>query len=370
MRNKLALALLMTALITIPAFTLDITGTPPTFAGGTPQEVQELNEESALTFNKVLDKLRSDVGGINTKPEEFIKAWGDAGIFASHGATQRAYGGYKIIAVTVGSMIGLRFPGSPFSIMDDLDSLAGKLNEEQDKKVGINLQMLNIHIGVNTSKFLLNNLYLGVQFGFMKLDNLIEGFNFDTFSLGMTLNYQLIAPKTLSNGMFVWRGLNMGTGFIYQESKINYDLVLGSYTHGFTTSGGVSGDITIDPTLSIDTKVNTYVVPVELTTAVRLFWFLNIPLGLGFDLGFGKSDVKINANGRINANLNTSAEHLHTDHPGSFSINAGGDMAPSLFNLKLMTGIGLSIGPAVLDVPITFYLDNGYSVGVSLGLVW
>lgn len=360
----------MTAFITAPAPVpaMDVTGTPPVF-GGTDPVVQELNNELAAAFNMILDDLRADVGGIKAKPEDFIKAWGDAGVFASHGATQRAYGGYKLVAVTAGPMIGLRLPGSPFNIMDELNSMTGKLNNEQDKKLGVNPQLLNIYVGVNTSKFLLKDLYLGLRFGFMKLDNLIEGFSFDNFSMGAMVNYQLAAPKTLANGMLVWRGVNVGTGFIYQETKINYGLGLGSYTQDFAAAG-INGNITIEPNLSLDMKVNTYVVPVELTTAVRLLWFLNIPLGLGFDLGFGKSDVRLGINGRINANIDYTGEHLHTDHPGNLSISAGGDMAPSVFNLKLMTGIGINIGPAVLDIPVTFYLDNGFSAGVSLGFIW
>jgi hypothetical protein len=74
--------------------------------------------------------------------------------------------------------------------------------------------------------------------------------------------------------------------------------------------------------------------------------------------------------GASTPNRNTLAEHLYTEHSGNLSVSAGGDMAPSVFNMKLMTGIGLNIGPAVIDVPVTFYLDNGYSVGVSLGFIW
>jgi len=379
MQNKIVLALLMTALITTSAFAqyIKVDGEAPIVKAApgssfTQTQIDDINTAFRTSFTTALNGLNNELKDIKAKPEEFIKAWGDAGIFASHGATQRAYGGYKTFAVTVGPMVGLRLPGSPFTIMDDLDNLTDKLKEEQDIKLGFNPQMLNVNVGINTSKFLLKDLYLGLHFGFMKVDTPIEGspFSFSNFSLGVTANYQLVAPKTLAKGLLVWRGVNVGSGFIYQGTKISYGLGLEPFKGGDFTSQGISGKIIIDPTLTLDMNINTFVIPIEVTTAVRLLWFLNIPLGVGVDLGFGKSDIRVGMKGDIYPEYSTSAGDLVTDIPGYLSLSAGGDMPPSFFNFKIMTGVGLNFGPVIIDIPVTLYLDDGYSVGVSVGFIW
>jgi len=363
MRNKLVLALLMMALVTSSAFTLDVKGHAPKFQEDRPETVY-INQMLADAFNDALNGLKEDLKDINPKPEELIKSWGDAGVFASHGATQRAYGGYKHFAVTVGPMVGLRLPGSPFTIMDEMDGMLDKLSDEQDMRLGFNPQIFNINAGVNTSKFFMKNLYLGLHLGFMKLDNLMDGFSFSTFSIGATANYQLIPTVSLAK-VVIWRGVNVGSGLIYQGTKISAGLKLDTINEPISSPIG-SGNLKIDPALTLDFNIKTVVIPMEVNTAVRLLWFLNIPLGVGLDLGFGKSDLKIGMDADITP---VFGDYKVKDH-GDLSVNAGGAMSPSVFNLKLMTGIGLNFGPVVLDIPVTFYLNNGYSIGISLGFIW
>jgi hypothetical protein len=127
--------------------------------------------------------------------------------------------------------------------------------------------------------------------------------------------------------------------------------------------------LNVDPKLALDINVNTVTIPLEAATAVRLLWFLNIPLGVGVDLGFGKSDMKIGLDGDIYlTGLNNS--RIKQKERGNISTSAGGDMPPTFFNLKFMTGLGINIGPVILDIPITFYVGNGYNIGVNLGFVW
>jgi hypothetical protein len=103
-------------------------------------------------------------------------------------------------------------------------------------------------------------------------------------------------------------------------------------------------------------------------------YFLNIPLGVGVDLAFGKSDIRLGLDSDIS--LQGSFNHesgatVYQDKPGSFSVTAGGDMSPKFFQPKLMTGLGFTLGPVVIDIPVTWYfLDHGASVGVTLGVVW
>jgi len=375
--NKTIFVVVLVLAGTISAYALDIKGTAPTFKGSDPnyqQLADALNNQLKSAFNDALNDLRDQTAGIDKKPEDFIQAWGNSAVFASQGASQRGYGGYKLFAVTAGPMIGLQLPGSPFSIMDELDSLSDKLKDDGDIKLGINPQLLNVRVGMNMSQFLLKNLYLGVQVGYMSLDNLMDGFSFSNFSLGVTANYQLLPPLSLA-GLVLWRGVNVGSGLIYQGTTIGLTVGLDSINQdiGAVSAPGMSNinnlKLKLDPELALNMDISTVTIPLEATTAIRLLYFLNLSLGVGVDLGLGTSAMKVGMNGDINVDGNLPSQIQRADSE-KISVDAGGDMSPSVFNLKFMTGIGFNFGPVVLDIPVIFYLDSGYSVGLTLGVVW
>jgi hypothetical protein len=384
-----AVCIFLLVLGVMPASGIDVKGKAPSFGVKDPTYdsiVKKLNTEIENVFNKALDDLNKEVGAIDSKPEKFIQAWGNSSIFASHGAPQWGYGGYEHVAFTFGPMIGIQLPGSPFKVADDMKNIADTLKEERDLKIGLNPQVINGRFGLNTSKFLLKNLYLGVKFGYIKLDSLIEGFSFDEMSLGLTANYQLVPRKKMAGGLVVWRGLNLGTGFIYQNTNIGYKMKLDSIEPaaieisnlqlpgGVLVPSNISGSVglKIDPSISLDMDITTFTIPLEAVTSVRLLWFLNFALGVGADFGFGKSDMKMGVIGDITPVFKDVPDGLITQNSsGNISASEGGDMAPGLFNPKLMGGLGLSLGPVIIDVPVAWYfMDNGYSVGVTLGFAW
>ena len=335
-------------------------------------------------FDLALDEINDMVGDIDDKPEKFIQAFGNSSVYSSEGATQRGYAGYKLFAFTTGSMVGIQIPSSPFTIADEIDNLADKINKEKDLALGFNPQVASGQLSINTSEFLVKNLYLGLRFGYMNLNSLMDDLEFKTMNFGLVANYQLVPQKRFAKGFFLWRGLNLGTGFIYQGTKISYKHKLDTIEQDITTvefDAGIRQE-TVDlgmelkPSLNLDIDITTFTVPVELTTSVRLLWFLNLPLGFGFDVGFGKSDMRIGLKSDINVKVNDSSiddieKYLVQDTPGNLSVKAGGEMAPQIFNLKLMSGLGISVGPIVLDIPVSWYfLDNGFSAGVTFGVVW
>jgi len=362
------------------AFALDIEGEAPTFTGSNTTLVDAFNNAVKGAFEGALGELKNYVRDIDAKPKDLITAFGSSQVFASSGAaSQRGYGDYKIFCFTLNPVtLGLQLYDTPDNFINDIkdyEKLLDKLKEDKDIKLGFNPQAINARIGINTSKFLLKNLYLGLHFGFMKLD--MEKFgltdphiSFESLSLGATVNYQLIPSQKIAKGLLLWRGVNIGTGFIYSGTKIGLSMGLQSYKQDFNDTGNnFKGEITIDPKINLDFKIDTFTIPIEVTTAVKLLWFLNIPLGVGMDVGFGTSDMKVG----MKADINTTGmpAGITQSKAGNISATAGGPMPPSAFNLKLMTGVGINIGPVILDIPVTWYfLDNGYSVGVTLGAVW
>jgi hypothetical protein len=348
----------------MPIFAFEVDGKAPELEGG--PSVDQLNDQIAEAFNKVLETLEDKIGGIDSKPEKFIKAWGNASVFASHGATQRSYVGFNFLTVSVGAMFAIQYPSDPFAIVNDLEILNNRINNDGDIAIGVNTQLLNAHVSLNTSKFLLKNLYLGLRFGYMKMDNLFDIMSFNTLSLGITANYQIL-PRINLGGIVVWRGLNVGTGFIYQGTDITNRFKLGTIKES-VNSTPLALSLEVDPTLFLAMHVNTFVIPLEVNTAVRLLWFLNLSLGVGADLAFGKSTLEAGVNGDITVD-GLAGQGYTEKNPGNLRISGGGSMPPDVFNLKLMAGVGFSLGPVFLDCPITYYfLNNGLNIGITLGV--
>ncbi|GHV85627.1 hypothetical protein AGMMS50230_12350 [Spirochaetia bacterium] len=338
--KRFVLALLMVCFTGMAAFALTATGTKP--SGVTDAEWQDL-----------LDELNKEIEKIDDKPENLIRSFADASVFASHGATQRAYGEYKRFAFTIGAMAGMRLPGSPFSLMNTSE-IGDTLEKDGDIKAGINIQMINAQFGLNTSSFLLEGLYLGVRFGYFSL-NAIDDLTFKTLHIGLVGNYQIIKGRKPSGALY-WRGLTVGTGFLFQKTTLDYNYTLDTITEGI---------VALEPKLDFAMAVTTFTIPLEINTSVQLLWVLNLSLGAGVDIAFGKNDVSIGMDSKAyNVNIPSNT--------GSITISGGGAMSPTILNPKLMFNLGFKFGAVVIDVPITYYISKtaGISAGITLGIVY
>jgi hypothetical protein len=243
------------------------------------------------------------------------------------------------------------------------------MDEIEGKRFGANLQLINAQIGINTSKFLLKDLYLGFKFSLGKLPigSLdIPGFSFRDLSLGLTGNYQLIGQKKLAADLILWRGINIGTAFIWQNTSMGFSFPI-PRDSDWIDIGGLSIGINYDIKADLEFNVNTFIIPLEAMTSIRLFWFLDFAAGAGVDIGFGSSTLDVIGSAKVNfPNIGQLGAVL--DKPGSLSLNMGGSASPTLFNPKLMIGLGFGPGPVIIDIPVTWYfLNNGYSFGITLG---
>ncbi|GHV42783.1 hypothetical protein AGMMS49546_22590 [Spirochaetia bacterium] len=342
------------------AFALDVGGTAPKTGDST------LNGIIDTAWTEAMGQIRKEVGGINGSPENFIRSWGDASIFSSHGATQRGYGVGKHFTFTIGPMVGFRLGSGIDGVEDYIRNVDKKLNKEGDITLGANVQAITGQVNVNMSRWLLDGLDLGLKFGMFKLN--IENIEFNNWSIGLLGNYQIIKEKNLAPHLFKWRGLKLGTGVIYQDTRMGFSMKLNPITQPLSVYGVSVGNMKIDPKVAFNMTTQTVTIPLEATTAVHLLSFLNLTLGLGADIGFGKNDMKLGVEGDVR--LDTT--YVETT-PGSLTVSAGGAFYPTAFNPKIMTGIGLNIGPVIFDVPVTLYFPGfkdgiGVNAGVTFGL--
>jgi len=351
---------------------ITVTGTAPTVKGGVGADL--FNSDTQKAFNEALKELNDHLK-VFKSPDDFLESMGNSSVYASHGATTRGYGGYKLFSATVGPMFGLQLPTGISSIADDLDGLSDSLEKKGDIKLGISPNVFNANIGLNMGimKFLpehlgiikRDNLYVGLRFGYFNLSELDIGddlkLNYNNFTLGLTVNYQLV--PSISLGLVAWRGVSLGSGFLYNRSKLGFDMTVDDIKEPIDNGASV---VINKPKASINLTTNTFTIPLEAITAVKLLIF-NIPFGIGADISFGKTSLGAGVNADIDIE---GLQGYSLDKKGTVTVNGDLSNSPSIFNFKLMTGFGLSMGPVVLDIPITYYPTAGYNIGITIGAVY
>ena len=349
--------------------------TPPVLRGSDPY-VPIIQSEIDSKFRDIQNQINSELG-LSSRPQKMIGAFASSSVFSSMGASLRTYQGYNTFALMLGTMVGVQFPPvSIFSILFGSEDVVNKiLYDSSDIRLGANPQIINAQVGVNTSRFLLKGLYLGLKGGYMNLpiDLGIFSLSFQTWSAGGMINYQFLPQQRLGGGLFVWRGLSVGAGFIYQGTSLNVNIPLEleditdeSFDIFDIEGTKISGYIR-NVKLGMNFGITTYTVPLEVSTAIRLLGFFNLSLGLGADFAFGIASLR--AGGDAELGVDGLPPQI-TYTPGRVSISMGGSNSPSLLNPKVMGSLGFSVGPAIiLDIPVTYYfLNNGYNVGISFGI--
>ncbi|MCL2026332.1 MAG: hypothetical protein FWG92_05965 [Leptospirales bacterium] len=351
---KTTATLLFVLSTAVQAFAWTVTVTPPKVSA---------NQTDIDTAAALLGpQIAAGLSHINDKPGKFARANANSASFANHVATQRGYTDYEWFAFTLGAMAGTQFPSSSY---DDIKGLDETIQNDGDAEIGVSAQFA-VQLGLR-AKFISDDLYLGVKLGSFKFDldpNDSNAFKYNTFMIGLTGNYMLLNKTSIGAGVFRWRGLNFGTGLIYQSTDLSYMMRVSGLSVN-QTQGSVTMEVD-EPNLKykMDTKIIT--IPLELTTALRLLYVANFTIGFGADIVMGRTDVSFGMDGDIQV---TGAGNV--DEPGRFSVKGGTKRAPTFMKPKFMCGLGVGIGDAVIiDVPLTIYTGNGFHIGVTLGTVW
>jgi len=373
---KKLFCLLLILAMAIPAFaeTLKADGHAPEVTGT--GDVL-FNQATELAFQRLLDNFNDQLSEFNFgSPKKFLEGMANSSVYASHGATTRGYGGYKLFSATVGLTVGLQLPKSLDTITDDINKFSDALKDEGDLKLGFSPNLFNANIGLNMGMLKIlpehlgllkrDNLYVGLRIGYFKLpDGLFDDIAYKSFTFGVTANYQIIPTISLA-GLVKWRGVNVGTGFIYNNATANFIVPIGDRE----IEERITSDtyLVLDPKLSFNVDVSTFTIPLEAVTAIKLLIF-NIPFGLGADLAFGKTSVGFGLSSDVSYKGLDSSTFKQTKK-GELSVGGGVSNSPSFFNFKIMTGLGINAGPVVFDVPVTIYPASGYNIGLTIGAVF
>jgi hypothetical protein len=328
------------------------------------------NQEIENTFQKALAELNSQLQFFKS-PDNFLRAMGNSNVYSSHGATTRAYGGYKTFTAALGPTFGFQLPSGIASLMDDLEGLSDSLTEDGDINLGVNPNAINLNVGLNLGIFKLKKIYLGLRIGYFGLSDLpisdnLEIDDYSNFTFGATVNYQIIPSLSLA-GLITWRGISLGSGLIYNRSNINMSISVDNIEQKIDGAGN-SKVVIEKPRASVSLSTDTYTIPLEAITAIKLI-FINIPLGIGADIAFGKTALGAGLHADIDIKGLPAVYTI--DKKGDVGANGKVSNSPSAFNFKIMTGLGFAFGPVILDIPLTLYPANhGYNLGFTIGAVF
>jgi hypothetical protein len=269
----------------------------------------------------------------------------DASAYSAHAATQRGYVGYDKVCITVGTMAAAQVPATTTDL-GYYKKLGENLMKQGDLNIGVAWNAWSLNVGVKLPL----DFYLTGKFGYLKYR--YEDYDFDGIHGGAMLNYQIVKPKSPEVKFVLWRGISVGTGLLYQRNKT---------TIHHTADPISSAGYTFKPILDIKVTTESYVIPVEISTAVRLIWVLNIHAGGGIDFADGTSDIRYSAVGVADG----------PGVPALFSVYGRQSGKGSKHYMpKIFCGPGLNFGPVIIDIPFTYYFMNGFNVGVTFGVVF
>jgi hypothetical protein len=372
-RLKQALVLLFALTCSGGIQAATIRGTAPKITqiiGLSGSALDALNAIIQAQFDEAIQEAGDSIAPYHDQ-EQLAGGFADANAFASQAGTDRGYPNYRLFSITSGVMVGVQAPSLS---SDYYENIEDRIKKDGDLKAGVGGGVSLINVGVN-AKFLLSGLYLNVKYGSVNVN--VEDAEMSVSTFGITGNYIIAKPRGVALGLLKWRGLSIGTGVLYNKTSATYILEIDPITEQFLYDQGgtlVTGDIVIDPSLTMGLSMRTITIPAEIVTSVRLLWIFNLTLGAGIDFNFGKSDIMLGSHDSTNLyNIQVNGESAQEAvvAPGEVTLDGSTlGTKPSVARTRLMSGIGLNLGPVKVDVPVTYYPSAGASVGVTVGVVW
>jgi hypothetical protein len=332
-----------------------------------------LNGQIATQFTAGLNEANLELAKYHNQGD-LAKGFANANAYAAQAATHQGFQDYTLFAITSGVMVGAQLPSSDPDYYNEIDK---KVKKDGDLYAGVAASWAIINAGINAG-FLYPGLYLSAKFGYLSRD-ITDELSATSTILGVGANYTWIQTKSLLAGFVKWRGVSFGTGFIYNRNKIDLNIEMDPERNAITGLNlsvyglsNLTGDVVLDPSFTIGVKTNTYTIPFDVTTSVRLLWVLNFNLGAGFDFVFGTSDITLKSNGDVYADMNPVANVDFTSTKGKVTIDGSTkNKKPSPVRERITTGLGLNIAMVKIDFPIIIYpFDSAIAAGVTIGVVF
>ncbi len=367
---------------------LDVTLIAPTIlfddGMGTTQEFG--SDDMQTVLNTFKNDLENDPDLQNFQNQQQLAlAFANAGAAATHLATQRSFSDYRVFALVLGGGLAVAAPApSPQS----LEEAGTTFEDEGDVYFGAAIQPITASLGINLSP-LINRVRINGKFGYFSAEagEIVEDISFSSMTVGGGVDYQLLRSRSIALGIFKWRGLTIGTGVNYQtnEAKLSVEVQDSDFSQTVTYNDlGISnpsgpdtdpvGDLTIAPSIIASVQSESWSIPLEVSTGLRVLYLFDFNVGAGVDFTMGSSEVVFGSESVIGFDPDAAADpYVDLISTGSANFGVVTEGEPQFVRPRLTAGVGLNLGPIKLDVPVMYYLDDDgptAMAGVNVGLVW
>ncbi|ADN01449.1 Lsa36 family surface (lipo)protein [Spirochaeta thermophila] len=349
----------------------DITVHPPKVSG-TPED-GAVNAELETLVESIEAEFVSELEDADIQAVSLVKGFATANAFASHAGSIRSVLDYGFMQVSLGASFGFQNPTSvPFNI----GSLYEAAEETFDVLAGGGIQ-LGAQVGINLS-FLLPGLHGAIRLGkFAVSVPLAESVSLDhdLTMVGLVFSYPILkGVETAGTG---WSGVSIGAGAIYESLSSVYSRDFRYYYEPSSFSGDY---VTIEslearPSVHLEMESSQVVVPLEVITGVKAV-FMHVYGGLGMDLAFGSSELRLSAdpNFEVKGYIDATGEDLSSfvASEGSVEVKGSVTTAPVTLNPKLIMGTGWFLGPVVLETSLLLYFNegSGFSGGITIATMF
>jgi len=385
--------------IDVPKITLSPTGLFKPLIGHGVDDL--LNTELATLATDFETQIETDPDIEKYSDQPLLaEGFANAGAASAMTGLYRTQHGYKLFSAAYGLGVSFSMPGVDF--LSELNS-ASFIEDEGDIYAGLAMHPLNLSASVNLG-FLVPGLRVNGKFGYydMKKGTITDDISFNSLSVGAGASYQLIKPKSVPAGLIKWHGIVVASGFYYQRNRAEMSftpdeegfesstsITLGDFltadqivavntadtssggTEGYTSSS-VLGLLTTTPEINAKIESSTFTIPLEVSTAVRLLYFLEVMVGAGVDMSFGSGEVSLSSSSDVDFVVDPEFEGDIDVTPGSVDVVNKTTADPQLVRPRLMTALGLGLGPVRIEFPFIYYFDsegNTFVTGITAGFM-
>jgi hypothetical protein len=154
--------------------------------------------------------------------------------------------------------------------------------------------------------------------------------NGEVSSFGLHYQFKLITPIDLAAGLVKWGGIDISTGLETSSTKINTTVTIDQTVTSGTANATYNGVATVGADISATS------IPIEVTTNVRLAYFMTLYGGLGFDINSGTSKSIANISGPITLGGTATGT-------GTASLDLGTEESPSGTTFRTIVGTQFNI---------------------------
>lgn len=285
-----------------------------TCATGCTTAVNTAFSELQTQVNNEIAANLPDVG------KTFVENTAGANTFAARGITAD----YANVIDLFSFGVGLGVATNPFPPDSNPSNLSGAAIS-QSLALGLKLSAIGVNLPdigpwkLSQSVGFINAF--GGSFDFSPL-------NASFFTLGAHISAPVIEPASIGFGLFSWGGVNLITGFDYNTVEITASQEL-AQTYGTSSFSGTG---------VFGAKANTFTIPIEVATNLRLFWIFTAFGGLGVDLNFGSAE----SIARID---NGAVTDTVANARGTATLDLGESSSPGFLGIRAFAGVQMSLGP-------------------------